>query len=69
MTQTIQATGKTWKLIQLCGTLGILFAAGVGVAMAVTDVSTTVQTLAMVSLVLTVPCYVIGRFGAWWFHG
>ena len=69
MTQTIQATGKTWKLVQLVGTLGILFAVGVGFSAFFAEVSPALSSAAIVAVVLAAPCYVVGRFEAWWFHG
>jgi len=69
MTQTIQATGKLWKLVQLCGTLGILVAVSIWFAMLFADVGDTAARVALVSIALAGPCYVVGRFGAWWFHG
>jgi len=69
MTQTIQATGKLWKLVQLCGTLGILTAAAIWFSMLFADVGPMASNVAVMAVVAAVPCYVVGRFGAWWFHG
>ena len=69
MTQTIQATGKTWKLVQLVGTLGILFAVGVGFTAFFAEVGPALGGAAITAVVLAVPLHVVGRFGAWWFHG
>ena len=70
MTQTIEATGKLWKLIQLVGTIGILTAVSIGIAACfVDDVGSQATGIGVASLILSLPCYVVGRVGAWWFHG
>jgi uncharacterized membrane protein HdeD (DUF308 family) len=60
--QTIEATAKRWKLMQLLGVLAIML----GVALMFNEPT----RLAAVLLVLIgVPMWVFGRVAAWWFHG
>lgn len=63
--QTIQQTGKFWKSLQALGVLGILGAVTWG--MIAQDANTTAMCIlvSVPSFVL----YVVGRVGAWWFHG
>lgn len=63
--QTIEQTGKFWKLLQAGGVLGVLGAVTWG--MIEQDEKTTV-----VCILVGVPSfvvYVVGRVGAWWCHG
>lgn len=60
--QTIEATGKTYKMLQLGG--GVLLIVGL-----IAFVSAEDKSLAGIVLFASIVCYVWGRVGAWWHHG
>jgi len=65
---TIEATGKKWKLAKLLGVLGL----GLGVLLVIGGLSTEAPTLGTVGLFLVLGglmSYILGRVGAWWYHG
>ncbi|QDT76016.1 hypothetical protein [Lacipirellula limnantheis] len=71
---TIEATSKKWKLIQLIGGAGIVVATislAFDLRTAVGDptVNFPLGWFTMGLLILSIPVYVIGRVGAWWYHG
>jgi hypothetical protein len=73
-TQTVEATAKRWKLLQLIGGLGILVSVMLiigGIASGDGDPSSTMPAVASGSIVLllSLPAWIAGRFFAWWFHG
>jgi len=66
--QTVQRTGKLWKSIQLFSVLSIL----TGATMLIIGIQGGNTSLSMASfapLLIGIPAYIVGRFGAWWFHG
>jgi predicted RNA-binding Zn-ribbon protein involved in translation (DUF1610 family) len=76
-----EATGKKWKFIQLIGAVlmlcGIIFFGGMfGFALLAADTELEppwffglMATLGLIGLLVGVPCYIVGRVGAWWYHG
>ena len=78
----IELTGKRWKVCQLVGILGVVVAAawftvlivhdaaapGVSVAQNAAEVSASAGWLIGV-LALGVIVFLVGRIGAWWYHG
>ena len=68
-TQTIQATAKIWKLFQLVGALGLL--AGIGWTVRSLLSINPSETFGQAILLGegSVALLLIGRLGAWWFHG
>jgi uncharacterized membrane protein HdeD (DUF308 family) len=59
--QTIQATAKKWKAIQIGGGLIAL----VGVVLAFTGAG----TVSLVPAAIGFAVLIVGRIGAWWHHG
>ena len=65
--QTIEATGKAWKGMQLCG--GIFVCIGVVSCIRLFSYPETAsQTVPVVFLILGCLLMIIGKFGAWWEH-
>jgi hypothetical protein len=64
--QTIQQTGKIWKLLLTLSVLGILIGVGWVASAAATDSPTTAATTLIAGSFIA---YVIARFLAWWNHG
>ena len=67
-TRTIEATAKSWKLCQLLGTLAII----IGVGFTVGGCSMENERASLIGALSLGPgifFYVLGRLGAWWFHG
>ena len=68
---TIEATGKTWKFVQLIGA-GMAIWGTVGCMMTDTtkpgDASAG-MALNILLLIGGIAVFVFGRIGAWWFHG
>jgi len=65
---TIEATGKRWKLLQLVGVVLLVISVPTCVAGANADSDPAIgvgMVLGMAGFAL----YVLGRTGAWWFHG
>ena len=66
--QTIEATGKDWKVVQAMGAgvmvLGVLSCAG-GLSSNSSSVVAPGAWLSLAGLAL----FIIGRVGAWWEHG
>ncbi len=57
---TIEATGKSWKFVQLAGVILIV----IGLVAVFSEVVAGLP-LGVVGVVL----YIVGRMGAWWQHG
>lgn len=74
-TVTVEAPGKGWKAIQGVGCLGViagmvLFGIGLSTIRAGRDRGDAALGAAgMVILLLSLPIWLFGRIGAWWFHG
>jgi len=71
---TIEATSKRWKLIQLIGGAGIVLATislafDLKAAVDSPGVTFPLGWFTMGLLVLSVPVWIFGRLGAWWYHG
>lgn len=67
-TQTIELTGKRFKLMQLLGVLGILLGGpGMFIGMQLND--QTIAVISFLALAIGVLLYPAGRVGAWWYHG
>lgn len=71
--QTIQATSKKWKLMQLLGGLGAVGFVSYGVAQGSTaapgaDISEAIA-VSILGFAFSVFLLLTGRFFAWWFHG
>ncbi len=58
--QTTQSTGKTWKLIQAVGVIGM--------AGGLAALWQTGRPECGIVLAVAVPTWMLGRAGAWWFH-
>lgn len=67
--QTIQQTGKLWKLAQMLGALGIIGGVGVLVAQGQGFVDDKTAVWSWLAIVGGLGLWVSGRLGAWWFHG
>jgi hypothetical protein len=77
--QTTEATAKRWKALQALGVLGILVAATlIAIGFAGADFNArdanqqtqaTILGIGFVGLLASLPFYVAGRVGAWWYHG
>lgn len=63
---TIQATGKTWKELQLLS--GLAFAIGI-VWLFISVSIGTVSSTALFLSIIGFTGYLVGRVGAWWHHG
>jgi hypothetical protein len=61
---TIQATSKRWKLLQAVGSL-----AAIGGAVGMFAPEPQMKVLAGLVAFLGVCVFMLGRIGAWWFHG
>lgn len=69
--QTIEKTGKAWKLLMLLSVLGMI-AAVVMVAVAAQSKSTGPNAGVTIGILLFVAGfigYIVARIGAWWYHG
>jgi hypothetical protein len=60
--QTVELTGKAWKAVMIVGAL----AASAGVVWIVMD---CINPAAYWVLIVGMIVYMLGRIGAWWFHG
>lgn len=74
MVQTIEKTGKLWKAVRVAASLtlltGLTIYAGMWVMSADPNFeSTAVRSWPLIIAGMSVPVYVVGRIGAWWFHG
>jgi hypothetical protein len=76
MVQTIQATGKVWKAVILMGTLLTIASAVVfGLSFALIEPGSAsgatgaVAGLACLGTFVGLFTFILGRIGAWWFHG
>lgn len=66
--QTVEATGKLWKLYMLIGgTLGVV-GTGIMFGGAYAD-STALVVIALPLMLFGFVFYLAGRMGAWWYHG
>lgn len=70
---TVEATGKKWKLLQAAGNIGmVLSIAGcmyAGFGTSGPEEGGQQMGGAMMLFIVSVPVYILGRFGAWWNHG
>jgi hypothetical protein len=72
---TVQKTGKFWKGLQALGCLGTIVAmAAILIAISLMADATVEQKMRFngimgTVLFVSVPVYLFGRVGAWWFHG
>jgi DNA-directed RNA polymerase subunit RPC12/RpoP len=66
-TVTVQATGKTWKGMQLISALAAI--AGIILCMAGCESSAAMSGIGGLLLIAGIFFFCIGRIGAWWFHG
>jgi predicted Zn finger-like uncharacterized protein len=65
---TIEQTGKTWKVVQLVGFLS----AAVGFGVLVSGQSQLPRGVLVVSFLagfFGLIAFLVGRIGAWWYHG
>ena len=66
--QTIEATGKLWKVIELLGALLVLAGAAISIRMGMNgSLNALPITLWMVGMGFLI--MFVGAIGAWWFHG
>lgn len=64
-TQTIEQTGKFWKLFQLLGVLAILGSFATGFIAQ----NPTATGICVIVGFLGTCAWIFGRLGGWWFHG
>lgn len=67
-TQTVEQTGKSWKLQQLLSVLCIV----VGATLTMVGYQTQARAIGAIGAVLLLAgfaWYAFARIGAWWFHG
>ena len=71
--QTIQATAKKWKLLQLLGALGMIASVSYGAAKVSTGANAVVAgeaiAIGILGFITSLAIYLFGRIAAWWFHG
>ena len=68
-TQTIEATGKQWKLVQLAGGMMMLLGmAGCWITLFNPNQHTEGFVLGFVGLAGG-GVWIVGRLGSWWYHG
>ena len=65
---TVQQTAKIWKLLYVIGVVGLIVSTaatflGLGLEAAGLTIAGVCGTVTSIAV------YIIGRFGAWWFHG
>ena len=58
--QTIEKTGKDWKVAQAVGAVAMLL--GLPTCVVSGDAGAVVMLLGLAT-------FIVGRVGAWWFHG
>ena len=72
--QTIEQTGKKWKVRMLLGSL-LMVVSGIGACGVMMDSSMpagqadTALVVAALAFGVGLTIYLLGRFGGWWFHG
>lgn len=66
--QTIQATGKIWKLQILLSTL-LCIAATCFIVGGIQTKNPIVTMIGILSIIAGIGWFVFARLGAWWFHG
>lgn len=66
--QTIERTGKKWKSVIVVGALAAIIGTIVLVA-GVTDESAAAIAAGVIVLLTGITMTLVGRIGAWWFHG
>jgi hypothetical protein len=67
-TQTIEATGKFWKLCQLLASLGLIACVIWGMVAAQNPDPGAALALSILVGFLCLVLFLFGRIGAWWFH-
>ena len=65
MVQTIQQTSKKWNAVQRCG----FWTALLGLTVCFITLAMVEPKRAVIAFFLGSACYLIGRVGAWWYHG
>jgi len=65
-TRTVEATGKFWKLIMLVSVVGLIW--GVSSAIMASNANASPSSGIAIA-VLSFVGLLIGKIGAWWFHG
>jgi hypothetical protein len=68
-TTVIEQTGKAWKAIQLLGGLMAVVGFAVAVAVGTGRGSAAVLAVSILGGVMGLIAFIVGRIGAWWFHG
>jgi len=68
-TQTIEATGKPWKLCQLLGALGLITSVVWAMITGQSNDPGAALGFAILLGLLSLALFIVGRIGAWWFHG
>lgn len=66
--QTVERTGKAWKLVQLVGA-GVSILATVWTVAKLSGSPEATAGPQMVGILLGLAAFIVGRIGAWWFHG
>jgi hypothetical protein len=75
--QTIEKTGKTWKLLMLIGILAMFASCGgFFTSAAISDtngsgsggIASAIALLSLLGFLVGAGVYFYGRFGAWWYH-
>jgi hypothetical protein len=66
--QTVQQTGKVWKLLKVAIRLARI-AALIVMVIAMFNNQPKMAGNAIICLLLTLPMAYVARIGAWWFHG
>jgi hypothetical protein len=70
-TQTIEATGKLWKAVQLLGALSAI-AGAVAMVVGFNQGGAGGENPAAIGILLLLAgllAFLVGRIGGWWFHG
>jgi hypothetical protein len=66
--QAIEQTGKFWKFIQLASVLLIIISF-IFIMIGANSTPKDIPVWSIVGIVLGLPMFILGRLGAWWFHG
>lgn len=75
-TRTIEQTAKSWKALQLCGALGLIvcvigcgFTCAGGDGQGPMDDDVARSGLFVLAGLVSLSLFIVGRLGAWWYHG